>query len=70
MLFLDPSSCSDIDTNTATASSGHYVIHPGGTPVTVWCDMTISGGGWTLVWVYEFTNYLDMEAPDNRGNIF
>lgn len=45
------SSCNAIKTGTPAAASGEYVIDPDGAgvlgPITVYCDMTTDGGGYT-----------------------
>jgi len=42
-------SCKEILAANASAKSGNYSIQAGSTTLTVYCDMTSHGGGWTLV---------------------
>jgi len=53
-------SCLDVRTGDPSAPSGRYTIDPDGPgsepPLTVACDMTTDGGGWTIVFVAPSTN--------------
>jgi hypothetical protein len=44
-----PRSCKDVKTHDASTGDGFSTISPSGTAIVVWCDMTIDGGGWTLI---------------------
>lgn len=48
--YSKPKSCMDILLNGESKGSGTYTIYPKGTAVSVDCDMTTQGGGWTKVW--------------------
>lgn len=56
-----PASCRAIHTATPAAPSGMYMIDPdgpgGADPLSVTCDMTTDGGGWTIVFVASSTNF-------------
>ena len=46
-----PRTCLDVKTSNPAALDGVYTLDPTGTnlPIPVRCDMTLDGGGWTLV---------------------
>lgn len=45
-----PKNCMDILLSGKSRGNGSYTIYPEGSAVTVDCDMTTDGGGWTKVW--------------------
>ncbi|MGI4993879.1 fibrinogen-like YCDxxxxGGGW domain-containing protein [Halobacteriovorax sp. GFR7] len=45
-----PKNCMDILLSGKSRGNGSYTIYPEGSAVTVDCDMTTEGGGWTKVW--------------------
>jgi hypothetical protein len=45
---------------------GKYWVQPNGSaPMEVWCDMSTSDGGWTLVYAYTFTDYANFGSLSN-----
>lgn len=55
----DPKSCLDIKNANPLSSDGTYSVDPDGSggnpPISVTCDMTTNGGGWTKMYDYAFS---------------
>lgn len=61
--------CKALKTLHPNARSGVYLIKPASSnihkPFKAYCDQETSGGGWTLVWTYTFTDYNNFESVRN-----
>ncbi|XP_067040590.1 uncharacterized protein [Acropora muricata] len=59
-------SCKVIKTENPLGGSGLYWINPdGGKVFQAYCDQEFDGGGWTLVYSYNFTNYRNFASGTN-----
>lgn len=65
---VTPKNCADALAAGMT-TDGTVMIDPdgmgGAPPYQVYCDQTTANGGWTLVWVYSFTDYSHFTDGDN-----
>ena len=66
---LAVTNCKELLAANPSVTSGVYWIDPDGGPhdnaFTAYCDQDTDGGGWTLVWSYGFTDYVNFNKPQN-----
>jgi len=63
-------SCNAILTADPTSQDGIYYIDPSGLGViSVYCDMTLNDGGWTLVYINDPSNALSTNNTGQIGNV-
>jgi len=55
-------SCKAILDAGASTGNGTYLIAPAGSPISAYCNMTIDGGGWTLVASYKLSTGVPTSA--------